>query len=444
MTSSSDVPTAPDAAQAELQRLRQRLAELEARLAAAEDKAAALQAPAAPTCADPVDDPAQSLVGNMRGIALFRRRDGAPTRLFGFDAQAITGVLKPDGTADCDAWRRAIAEEDLPSYMAAQRRLCETGEAYGLEFRYTNPLTGRTVWLREQSYAGHDHDGGPCYDGFILDVTAEKTRERLLQDATDSAILADRAKTQFLANVSHELRTPLHAIVGFADLMIDQAFGPLGSARYLEYSRDIHSSATHLQRLIEEILDFAKADAGKDEVRDSLLDIGDLINSALRMVREHAARNGLTLSVDIDERLPQLRADERKMRQILLNLLSNAIKFTRSGGTVRVSAAERPDGSVTLSVADSGIGIAPEDVPRAFEPFVQLDTGLGRQHEGTGLGLPLSAKLAALHEGALTLESRPGQGTTARLAMPPNRSIRPRPVSLPHGQMPVPATDPGA
>lgn len=386
-------------------------------------------------------DPCKTLVENLRGIAFCRRRDGASARLFGFDAQGITGVVKADGTMDCAAWRRAIHDEDWPVYWAALRRLRDHGESYGLEFRYTHPSSGRQVWLREQAYVARDQDGEPCFDGFILDVTAEKTRERRLQDATDSAILAERAKSQFLANVSHELRTPLHAIVGFADLLVHESFGPLGSPQYLEYSQDIHSSAKHLQRLIDEILDVAKTDAGKDEVRDSLLDIGDLINSALRMVRDHAARNGLSLSVDIDERLPQLRADERKMRQILINLLSNAIKFTEAGGSVRVIAAERADGGVTLAVADTGIGIAAEDIPRAFEPFVQLDTGLDRQHQGTGLGLPLSAKLAALQEGALTLESEPQKGTIARLVMPKHRSIRPRPESLSYAQAPFRSTD---
>lgn len=432
----------PDAGQTELQRLQNRVSDLERQLAALTGETG--PAPAGPAGVPTDRETGRSLIQNMRGIAFFRRRDDAPTRLFGFDAQAITGVLRGDGSADCEAWRRAILEEDLPAYTAALQRLRHEGEPYGLEFRYTHPLDGRTLCLREQSYPSQDHDGSSCYDGFILDVTAERNPESLLPDVTDSVLLNDRAKTQFLANVSHELRTPLHAIVGFADLMIDQAFGPLGSPRYVEYSRDIHSSATHLQRLIDEILDFAKADAGKDEVRDSLLDIGDLINSALRMVRDHAAASGLTLAVDIDERLPQLRADERKMRQILLNLLSNAIKFTRPGGTVRVMAAERPDGGLTVAVADTGIGIAAEDIPRAFEPFVQLDSGLGRQHDGTGLGLPLSARLATLHGGSLTLESAPGRGTTARLAMPANRSIRPRPVSLPHGKVTAAATDAGA
>ena len=423
-----------DALNAEMQRLKLRISDLEGQLAKAQEK---------PCRNEPDADPCRSVVENMRGIAFCRQRENGPVRMFGLDAAAMTGVVGTDRIMDREAWVRAIHADDLPGYCTALRRLREQGEGFSLEFRYTHPATGQALWLREQCYVGRDVDGSPCLDGFILDVSAEKVRERQLQDATDSAILADRAKTQFLANVSHELRTPLHAIVGFADLMMTQAFGPHGSPRYLEYSHDIHSSATHLQRLIEEILDFARADAGKDEMRETLLDIGDLTNSALRMVRDHASHIGVSLSVKLDERLPQLRADESKMRQILLNLLSNAIKFTEPGGSVNLTVFERNDGGITLSVVDTGIGIAEEDIPRAFEPFVQLDTGLGRLHQGTGLGLPLSARLAALHDGALTLESEVQKGTVARLILPSSRSIRPRPAGLANSLVSLSATDPG-
>jgi signal transduction histidine kinase len=174
-------------------------------------------------------------------------------------------------------------------------------------------------------------------------------------------------------------------------------------------------------------LDVSKAESGKVDLQEGLVDLGHLINSALRMVRDHADKKMLVLATEIDEHLPQLRADEGKMRQILINLLSNAVKFTEDGGRITVRARERMDGGMTIAVADTGIGIEDEDIPRALEPFVQLDTGLSRQFQGTGLGLPLASRLTELHGGRLDLQSRRGVGTVASVVLPQSRCVRPRP-----------------
>ena len=372
----------------------------------------------------------RSFIEHLRGLVFYRALAGGDVRLFGVEAEEIVGAAGPDGRLSRRAWYRGIHRDDFPTYKALEQRRRHTGEPYVLEFRYADSATRRTMWLRERAFVVDGPKGERFYDGIIEDITAERECERRLSEATEHSVLATRSKTEFLANVSHELRTPLNAIVGFAEMFVNQAFGPLGSSRYVEYSRDIHLSATYLQRLINDILDVSKAESGKIDLQDTLVDLGHLINSALRMVRDHADKKALTLITEIDEHLPQLRADEGKMRQILINLLSNAVKFTDVGGRVTVRARERMDGGMTIAVADTGIGIDDDDISRALEPFVQLDSGLSRQFQGTGLGLPLASRLAELHGGTLELKSRRGVGTVASVMLPQARCVRPRPRAL--------------
>jgi signal transduction histidine kinase len=371
-----------------------------------------------------------SLVGNLRGAVFYRGLATGEVIFYGGEEEAITGVAASDGRCNRISWYRGIHRDDFPAYKALEQRRRRTGEPYVLEFRFRNPATKRIKWLRERAFVTDGPGGERLFDGIIEDITAERDRERRLKEATESSLLATRSKSEFLANISHELRTPLNAIVGFADLFVKQAFGPLGSPKYVEYSRDVHHSATYLQRLIDDILDVSKAESGKAELQEALVDLGHLINSALRMVRDHADKKALTLATEIDEHLPQLRADEGKMRQILINLLSNAVKFTDEGGRITVCARERMDGGMTIAVADTGIGIDDVDIPRALEPFVQLDAGLSRQFQGTGLGLPLASRLAELHGGSLELKSRRGVGTVASVLLPQARSVRPRSRTL--------------
>ena len=371
-----------------------------------------------------------SLIRHLRGFVFYRALADGDVRLFGADAAAIVGPAEVNGRLRRGAWYRGIHRDDFPAYKALQRRRRCTGEPHEAEFRYVDRVSGRTRWLRERAFVADGAAGVRFYDGMIEDITAMREGERQLTEATERSLLATRSKTEFLANVSHELRTPLNAIVGFADMFVDQAFGPLGSPRYVEYSRDIHHSATYLQRLINDILDVSKAESGKIDLQEGLIDLGRLINSAMRMVRDHADKKALTLVTEIDEHLPQLHADEGKMRQILINLLSNAVKFTNTGGQVTVRARESMDGGMTIAVADTGIGIDDSDIPRALEPFVQLDTGLSRQFQGTGLGLPLASRLAELHGGSLELQSRRGVGTVVSVTLPQARCVRPRPRAL--------------
>ncbi len=243
-----------------------------------------------------------------------------------------------------------------------------------------------------------------------------------LRTALESAALANQAKSQFLATMSHELRTPLNAVIGFSEMMMSQAFGPLGNVRYREYAADIRSSGAHLLALINDILDLSRLDAGQLELNDEDLDPAELVAESVRMVRGQAQAAGLTLTQEVGTGLPLLRADRRRIRQILFNLLSNAIKFTPPKGCVIVSAfAEGAE--LAISVADNGIGMAPEHIQRAFERFGQVDNSLSRKYEGAGLGLSIARQLAELHGGRLDLESEFDIGTRVTLIFPAERLI---------------------
>jgi len=226
---------------------------------------------------------------------------------------------------------------------------------------------------------------------------------------------ASRHKSEFLANMSHELRTPLNAIIGFSEVLSERMFGELNDKQD-EYLKDIHASGQHLLSLINDILDLSKIEAGKMELELSEFDLPMTIDNALMLVRERAARRGIELHTTVDERLGQVQADERKIRQVLLNLLSNAIKFTPEGGRIEVGV-KPVNGSVEMSVSDTGVGIAPEDQEAVFEEFRQVGTA-EKKVEGTGLGRALSRKFIELHGGKIWLKSQVGAGSTFTLTIP--------------------------
>jgi|GEM_PF-2276050 len=263
-------------------------------------------------------------------------------------------------------------------------------------------------------------------DGDIVtvssDITDVKLREAVLTEARQQAELANRAKSEFLANMSHELRTPLNAIIGFSEMIRDGAFGPVGSAKYIEYAGDIRESGAHLLELINDILDLSKVEAGEIALNEEIVDLGRAARACVRLVGARAQANDLALEVDISDELPHLFADERKVKQIFINLLSNAIKFTEPGGRVSLRISVRADRAVEVVVADTGIGIAPQDIDQVMKPFFQVDSRLARKYEGTGLGLPLCKSLVALHGGSLKLESEVGVGTSVWIVFPATRA----------------------
>jgi signal transduction histidine kinase len=236
---------------------------------------------------------------------------------------------------------------------------------------------------------------------------------------------ANRTKSEFLANVSHELRTPLNAIIGFSEVMQRKMFGPL-SERYSGYATDIFNSGRHLLELINEILDLSKLEAGQFELYEEEVDVVAAVEACLHLVEAQAQKSKIRLSTALDPNAGLIRADERRMRQILINLLSNAVKFTPDGGQVRVRSFMK-DGALMIAVSDSGIGIAAKDIPKVMTSFGQVESKVSRKYEGSGLGLPLAKHLVELHGGTLTIESQVDVGTTVTIMLPSDRIVLPGP-----------------
>ena len=269
-------------------------------------------------------------------------------------------------------------------------------------------------WVRLT--ASRTSEGGSII--FFSDFTLVKEREESLRRATAVAEAANAAKTRFLANMSHELRTPLNAIIGFSEIIHGQIFGAVGNERYLDYSGDILKSGRHLLSVINSVLDLSKSEAGKMSLNAVDVDMAEVLEDCIVMMREQLTEAGLSLDRSgLSSNLP-LVGDVSKLRQIFLNLLSNAVKFTPRGGMVSLSAGRDTNGAVWVTVGDSGIGMSPEDLEVALQPFGQVDNRLERRYEGTGLGLPLTRAFVELHGGAMTFESARDSGTrvTVRFA----------------------------
>jgi signal transduction histidine kinase len=262
-----------------------------------------------------------------------------------------------------------------------------------------------------------------CFDKVELQQQREQAYEALRM-AKEEAEAANRAKSGFLATVSHELRTPLNAIIGFSEMMLREVLGELGNAQYRAYIVDIHDSGAHLLQIINDILDLSKAEAGKLELNEELFDLRDIVRSVMQLCAQRIFSAGLSETVELAPDLPLLRGDERKTKQVLLNLLTNAVKFTPHGGSIEVTGRCDPEGGMSITVADTGIGIAPQDLERVLQAFEQVDSSLSRQHQGTGLGLPLVKAMMELHGGSLKLDSEVRVGTRATITFPSERLVR--------------------
>ena len=369
----------------------------------------------------------RTLLQNLRGIVFYRSEPGGRVTAFGDQRELLAAYTRADGSVDVRAWLDAIHPDERLEYLAFEaRRQAQAGE-FTMEYRVRDPSDGAYRWVRETGYVVITDEGQVCYDGYLLDITAAKEQERSLRAASDTAMAASRTRGEFLANMSHELRTPLNAIIGFAELIGTEAFGPVGQRRYLDYAEDIRAGADHLLNMVEDILEFTRSESSESELKESIVDLRDSVSAALRLIRDQANRKGLEIEVELSADLPNLRADERKLRQILLNLVTNAVKFTPEGGRITIAARYdgQGDADMVVEVRDTGIGIAAKDLERVMEPFTQVDASLSRGHGGTGLGLPLSRRLAEMHGGRLDLDSTLAFGTTVRLTLPPSRVVPP-------------------
>jgi signal transduction histidine kinase len=247
-----------------------------------------------------------------------------------------------------------------------------------------------------------------------------RSNQQRLIAAKEAAEAASRAKSEFLANMSHELRTPLNAIIGFSGMMSDRMFGSLND-KYAEYADIIGTSGRHLLAIITDILDLAKADADKLLLAEEEVDLAEVAQLSSQIVHDMALRAQIDFDSDIDEPLPAVLGDPAKLTQIVVNLLSNAVKFTPAGGKVRLKVERRARRGIILRVEDTGIGMSPDQIPIALEPFGQIESSFTRKHDGVGLGLPLTKRLVELHGGVIEIDSAPGKGTVASVHLPEER-----------------------
>jgi two-component system, cell cycle sensor histidine kinase DivJ len=331
-------------------------------------------------------------------------------------AQTLCG--EPSQNILGDGLFERVHVADRPAFLTALSRCHANGETVAVEFRVRH--AGEAVCYVWVEMRCRPMTGESVTSGMVAvtrDISERKTQESELLRIRDEAESASRAKTQFLANMSHELRTPLNAVIGFSEILNRELFGALGEARYRDYAGLIHESGQHLLHVVNDILDMSKIEAGKFDIVKEPFDVGSLIKSCCDVMRHAAEQKSIALSVEISPNMPELAADKRACKQILLNVISNAIKFTDTDGWVRVSARVS-DGDVKLIVADNGIGIADEDLPKLGNPFVQAHDSYSRNYDGAGLGLSVVKGLARLHGGRLELASALGQGTTATIVLP--------------------------
>jgi signal transduction histidine kinase len=343
-----------------------------------------------------------------------RRLTFASSNVVGIDTDALIGK------ASWESNIKYMTDEQIAAYDADM-----SAELPFRNLRVQQPdVEGRQLYLNINGKPIYDADGrfrgyrGTAYD-VSKQVAAEAESLRLRLEAES----ANRAKTEFLANISHELRTPLNAILGFSEIMEGALLGPL-SERYQSYAADIHKSGQYLHGLVTNILDLARIEMNEVHLDEEVVEVGELVESCISMLRMRADEQAVRLKAELSPDLPPIRCDRLRLKQALINLISNAIKFTPKYGRIGILARLGGDG-MALSVSDTGIGMRPEDIPRALEAFRQIESQINRRHEGVGLGLALTKALVERHGGRLELTSAPGAGTTATIHLPAERVVVP-------------------
>ena len=329
-------------------------------------------------------------------------------RLFGYHQNEIAG----------ESVLMLLAPQSHPEATARLEALSRAGEAEGA--------------FRPLQAVGRDRGGGsiplaltlarigpneaPNFCALVRDLTRERETERRLTAARDVAEAASAAKTDFLAQVSHEIRTPLQAILGFAEVMMEGRFGPVGNERYKDYLKDIHASGSHVTSLADDLLDLSKIEAGKLELAFAAVDANNVIRECVSLMQPQAARERVIVRVSLHDRLPRVMVDERSLKQIMLNLMSNAVKFNEPGGQVIVSTAVDAAGQAVIRVRDTGVGMSENEVGLALAPFGQV--GKVGAKGGAGLGLPLTKALVEANKAEFSIKSRREQGTLIEIAFP--------------------------
>ena len=282
---------------------------------------------------------------------------------------------------------------------------------------------GSVIWIAENARTVTDEDGQFLfYEGTVEDITVQRESEEATRRALIETQEGSRAKAAFLAAMSHELKTPLNAVIGFSDLMRQELFGPVNEPRYVSYIAHIYDNGRHLLAMINDILDLSRVESRLLDIEDDSVCVHEAVTAAWNTVIVDKA-SVAPIAIDVPPDLPMLRADPRRLHQILTHLLSNAAKFTPSEGRIEVRASRSKDGGIAIVVQDTGIGMEPDRIGHALEPFKQLDSQLSRRFEGVGLGLPLANALARLHGARLSIESMPAKGTAVTIDFPPARTL---------------------
>lgn len=334
------------------------------------------------------------------------------------------------GYASPEALKRGLTDIASQLYVDPRRRdefaaLMQKHDKVGDFVSEIRRKDGTSIWISENARAVRDWSGRlVCYEGMVENVTAKFEAARAARDGLQRAEEANRAKSAFLAAMSHELKTPLNAIIGFSEIIKDEVLGALGNKVYLGYAGDIHASGHRLLAIINDILDVSRLEGGAITLHSQDCTPDSIVRTAIGLARQ-VTRDARPIAVELPE-LPAITADAARLSQALANLLSNALKFTPEGGSVALSARRDAAGGMNFIVSDTGIGMAPEKVAAALEPFRQLDGSLARRFEGAGLGLSIARALIELHGGSLSITSAPGAGTTVTIRLP---AVRTRPAS---------------
>ncbi|GGF25019.1 hypothetical protein GCM10011611_33840 [Aliidongia dinghuensis] len=345
------------------------------------------------------------------------------TQELAWSAEACRILGYPPGMAPNSLERfLALVHPDDLEMVGDKLRSAQEGRSYGLDFRIVD-AHGDMRHVHAMGTPELDDVGVPiAVDGIIQDITERKQMEQALRDARDAAERSSRAKSEFLASMSHELRTPLNAIMGFSEIMREEILGPVTVAKYREYLGDIHSSAQHLLLIINDILDIARIEAGRVELKEARIDVRRMIDDCTRMLRGRAGDAGLRLEAEFESDASWCIGDERLLRQVLINLASNAIKFTPAGGRVGIRVGRTAGGEFAFTVEDTGIGMTAAEAAVALRPFGRVQSAFVRTRDGVGLGLPLAKSFVELHGGELTVDSAPGRGTRVVFKLPPWRT----------------------
>jgi PAS domain S-box-containing protein len=355
-------------------------------------------------------------VVDSQGLILTLNRSGEA--LFGYEQHEVQGQPLASLLAqEC----RPLALEYFEGLKSLGRsRLFNRGREVTILTRQGGRLPV-FMTLAQISAAGPGTPEGPQFCALLRDLSHWKNAEQELEAARKEAERANALKSAFLAKVSHEIRTPLNAILGFAEVMLEERFGPVGNPRYKDYIDGIHASGALVMSLVNDLLDLAKIEAGKMEFSFTSLDVNRVVSECAAIIQPQASREQIDTKLLLSPALPNILADDRALRQIVLNLLSNAVKFNRPGGQVVVSTLLADSGSVIVRVRDTGIGLREDDIGLAFEPFRRLSAD--GPPRGTGLGLPLTKALVEAIGASMTFKSKEQEGTLVEVVFPPERIL---------------------